>query len=64
MQEVIREYGSAIITVVAIMALVALIVFLVGHDGSSIVGKAFQGLVSDFFKLHRRVAFKGGAYEG
>jgi hypothetical protein len=50
MQEVIREYGSAIITVVAIMALVALIVFLVGHDGSSIVGKAFQGLVSDFFK--------------
>lgn len=49
MQEVIREYGAAIITVVAIMALVALIVFLVGHDGGSIVGKAFSNLINDFF---------------
>jgi hypothetical protein len=32
------------------MALVALIVFLVGHDGGSVVGKAFSNLINEFFK--------------
>lgn len=50
MQEIIKEYGAAIITVIAIMSLVALIVFLIGNNNSSIVGKAFDNLINDFFK--------------
>ncbi len=50
MQEIIKEYGAAIITVIAIMSLVALIVFLIGNNNTSIVGKAFDNLINDFFK--------------
>ena len=50
MEEIIKEYGAAIITVIAIMSLVALIVFLIGNNNTSIVGKAFDNLINDFFK--------------
>jgi K+ transporter len=49
MQDIIKEYGPALITVVAIIALVALVTFLIGRDGTSVVGKAFSGLISNFF---------------
>ena len=32
------------------MSLVALIVFLIGNNNTSIVGKAFDNLINDFFK--------------
>lgn len=50
MQDVLKEYGPALITVVAIIALIAVISFLIGHDADSIVGKAFSGLISSFFE--------------
>lgn len=49
MQDIIKEYGPAIITVIAIVALIGLISFLIGTDGSSVVGKAFSDLINNFF---------------
>lgn len=49
MQDILKEYGPAIITVIAIIALIGLISFLIGHDSSSIVGKAFSNLINNFF---------------
>lgn len=49
MQDILKEYGPAIITVIAIVALIGLISFLIGHDGSSIVGQAFSSLITNFF---------------
>lgn len=50
MQDIIKEYGPALITVVAIIALVTLVTFLIGSDETSVVGQAFSGLINDFFK--------------
>ncbi|MDD6194851.1 MAG: hypothetical protein PUB19_08130 [Lachnospiraceae bacterium] len=49
MQDIIREYGPAVISVVVIGAMIALVTFLIGSDNSSIVGQAFQTLIEDFF---------------
>lgn len=49
MQDILKEYGPALITVVAILALIALVTFLIGKDGGSVVGKAFSNLITDFF---------------
>ena len=49
MQEIIREYGAAILTVIAITALVALIIVIIGKGPDSIVGKAFETMISSFF---------------
>ena len=49
MQDVLKEYGPALMTVVAIIALIAMISLLIGNDTDSVVGKAFSGLISDFF---------------
>lgn len=51
MQDIIKEYGPAMLTVVAIVALVGLVTFLVnGADGNGgIVQSAFTGLIEDFF---------------
>ena len=50
MQDIIREYGPAIISVVVIGAMIALITFLIGSDGNSVVGQAFQSLFQQFFE--------------
>ena len=50
MQEIIKEYGPALITVMAIISLVSLILFLIGSDSSSVVGSAFTNLINDFFE--------------
>ena len=50
MQDLIREYGGALITVVAILALIAVISVLIGSDEGSVVGQAFSGLISHFFE--------------
>lgn len=49
MQDIIREYGPAVISVVVIGAMIALVTFLVGSDNSSIVGQAFETLINSFF---------------
>lgn len=50
MQDIIREYGPAIISVVVIGAMIALITFLIGSDENSIVGQAFRSLIDGFFQ--------------
>lgn len=49
MQDIIREYGPAIISVVVIGALIVLLTFLIGSDGNSIVGNAFKTMLESFF---------------
>ncbi len=50
MQDILREYGPAIITFVAVIALIGLVVVLVGNDENSVVGQAFAGLIQNFFQ--------------
>ncbi len=50
MQDIIKEYGPAIITVVVIGALIVLLRALIGDgEESSIVGDAFSSLITNFF---------------
>lgn len=49
MQDILKEYGPALITVVAVIALVTLVAALVGTSADSVVGKAFSGMLNDFF---------------
>ncbi len=60
MQDILKEYGPAILTVVAILALIALITLLIGSDEASPVGQAFASLISDFFESAQEAAQLGG----
>lgn len=46
MEEFMKQYGGAIITVIAIIALCALITAVIGGD---VVKAAFESLVQNFF---------------
>lgn len=46
MQDVIKEYGPAVITVIAIGAMIILVRVLIGSDAGSVVGAAFQDLLT------------------
>ena len=59
MQDILKEYGPALITVVAILALIALVTFLIGKYGGSVVGKAFSNLITDFFSKATGAASSG-----
>ena len=48
MKEIFEQYGGAVITVIAIVALAALITSVVGSDDKSPVYQAFNGLITDF----------------
>ena len=48
MQDIIKEYGPALITVVAIISLVIIIKLMIGTSESSTVGKAFSDLLNNF----------------
>ena len=61
MQDILKEYGPALITVVAIITLIALITFLIGNNGDSVVGKAFSQLISNFFASANQAAGIGQA---
>lgn len=56
MQEILKEYGPAIITVVAILALIGVIVAVIGTSADSIVGQAFSDLISGFFGSAKETA--------
>ncbi len=46
MKEIFEQYGGAIITVIAVVALAAMITMVIGTDSSSPVYQAFQALIS------------------
>ena len=50
MQDILKEYGPALITVIAIIALVAVVTFVIGSNDSGIVGQEFSKLITDFFE--------------
>ena len=65
MQDILKEYGPAIITVVSIVALIGLISFLIGTDAGSVVGQAFSELISGVFKSAESAGgITGGAAAG
>lgn len=49
MQDILKEYGPALITVIAIIALVAVVTFVIGTNADGIVGQEFSKLITDFF---------------
>ncbi len=49
MDEIFKQYGSTIITVLAIVAMIGIIVLVIGSDSNSIVYKAFADLISGFY---------------
>ena len=49
MQDIIKEYGPAMITVVVIGAMLILVSTLIGSDQNSVVGKVFSQLLTYFF---------------
>ena len=57
MQDIIKEYGPAMITVVVIGAMLILVSTLIGKDQNSIVGGAFLPATDVF--LHEECAVRG-----
>ena len=49
MQDILKEYGPALITVIVIIALVAVVTFIIGTGDEGIVGREFANLVTSFF---------------
>lgn len=49
MKEIFEQYGGAIVTVVAILALVAIASALLTSDSDGVVYKAFSDLISNFY---------------
>lgn len=47
LKKVISEYGGAIGILVVIAALIALIVFIIGTNDTSVVGKALKGVIEN-----------------
>lgn len=49
MDEIFKQYGSTIVTVLAIIAMIGIIVLVIGSDTNSIVYKAFKDLIEGFY---------------
>ena len=61
MQDIIKEYGPALITVVAIISIAGLIAFLFEGNDQSIVGAAFSDLIRNFFSMAQQAGGISGA---
>ena len=48
MKEVFQEYGGIIITIIAILSLIAVVTAIIGTDEQGIVGQAFNDLITNF----------------
>jgi hypothetical protein len=48
MKEIFQEYGGILITVLAIVALIVVIKFIIGDGQTGVVGPAFSSLVKGF----------------
>ena len=49
MDEIFKQYGATIITVLAIVAVIGIITLVIGSDTSSLVYKAFSDLIGNFY---------------
>lgn len=49
MDEIFKQYGSTIITVLAIIAVIGIITMVIGKDSNSIVYQAFSDLIKGFY---------------
>lgn len=50
MKEVFQEYGGIIITIIAILSLIAVITAIIGTDERGIIGEAFQDVIENFLE--------------
>lgn len=52
MKEIFEQYGSVLITVTAIVAVIGVIVFIIAGNGkdTSLIYTAFSGLLNDFLE--------------
>lgn len=50
MKEIFEQYGGVLITVTAIVAVVAIVTVLIGTGEGSVVYDAFHDLLTNFFK--------------
>lgn len=48
MKEVFQEYGGVIVTIIAILSLIAVISAIIGTGENGIIGTAFQELIENF----------------
>ena len=48
MKEVFQEYGGIIITIIAILSLIAVITAVIGTDEQGLIGQAFTDLIDGF----------------
>jgi hypothetical protein len=51
MQDVIKEYGPAVITVIAIGAMIILVKALIGTDATGLVGSSFKTLLETMLSI-------------
>ena len=49
MDEIFKQYGSTIITVLAIIAVIGIITLVIGNDSNSIVYQKFTELITNFY---------------
>lgn len=50
MKEVFQEYGGIIITIIAILSLIAVITAVIGTDEQGLIGQAFTDLINGFME--------------
>lgn len=48
MKEVFQEYGGVIVTIIAILSLIAVIAAVIGTGENGIIGSAFTELINNF----------------
>ena len=50
MKEVFQEYGGIIITIIAVLSLIAVVAAVIGSDESGLIGQAFTNLIDSFME--------------
>lgn len=58
MKEVFQEYGGVIVTIIAILSLIAVITAVIGTGEEGIIGSAFADLIDNFLN-QAGVSFEG-----
>jgi len=48
MDEIFKQYGSAIITVLSVTAVITILVLVIGSDDKSVIYNAFSSLITGF----------------
>ena len=48
MKEVFQEYGGVIVTIIAILSLIAVITAVIGTEETGIIGSAFTEMIENF----------------